>query len=129
MVNAFDADQLAMDADININVSSELSDLNGDCDAVLCDIDSFPREERRELLNRLIDVAASIPVAVHSYGLTEAEADELSQQGIPVFRRLDSESFMVMLLAMLPVSSASGMPSVMEQKPDLVPATTAAGQP
>ena len=63
-------------------------------DAVVYDLDSFPKAERAEVLTKLLNSLALYPVAVHSYSLTEGQVRRLRRNGIAVHRRLTEAVFL-----------------------------------
>jgi hypothetical protein len=67
---------------------------DGQCDAVVYDLDSLPRPEREEILAQLRQSLTLYPVAVHSYNLEEGQVDRLRQNGVAVYRRLGKAVFL-----------------------------------
>jgi hypothetical protein len=68
-------------------------------DAVLCDLDSLPSEERAGMLKALLGRSWMCPMAVHSYSLVRSEVKALRAQGVAVFRRLHEGVFANLLQA------------------------------
>jgi hypothetical protein len=68
-------------------------------DAVLYDWDYLPPEHRQELRERLRAGRGPGRVIVHGYNLGKKEVAAWRQQGIAVFRRLESKVFRALLRA------------------------------
>jgi plasmid stability protein len=68
---------------------------NGEYDAVVYDLDSWPQPERGEVLSRLANDTHHA-VAVHSYSLEDDQVEAFRGQGASVHRRLDAEIFKVL---------------------------------
>jgi hypothetical protein len=66
---------------------------DGQFDAVLCDLDSWPASLRAEVLSRLLAATPFLPVAVHSYGPEEEQTEALRSRGVTVFNQLGPEVF------------------------------------
>jgi hypothetical protein len=66
---------------------------DGEFDAVLYDLDSFPPRHRKELLSELLSTRPLHPVAVHSYQLEEDEQAALRRCGLLVCRHIDTAVF------------------------------------
>jgi hypothetical protein len=72
---------------------------DGEFDAVLYDWDYLPPEQRQELRERLHAGHGPGRVIVHGYNLSKKEVAAWRQQGIAVFRRLESKVFRALLRA------------------------------
>ena len=70
---------------------------DGEFDAVLYDWDYLPPEQRQELRERLHAGHGPGRVIVHGYNLGKKEVAAWRQQGITVFRRLESRVFRALL--------------------------------
>jgi hypothetical protein len=70
---------------------------DGEFDAVLYDWDYLPPEQRQELRERLRAGRGPGRVIVHGYNLGKKEVAAWRQQGITVFRRLESRVFRALL--------------------------------
>jgi hypothetical protein len=66
----------------------------GECAAVICDLDFWPREGQDRWLSELRTNRPSCRVAVFSYRMNERRAAALRRQGIAVFRGLGPELFL-----------------------------------
>jgi hypothetical protein len=62
--------------------------LDGEFDAVLCDWDHWPTDQRPKTLNGASATSVRRPVAVHSYGVEKHQARALRRMGILFFDRL-----------------------------------------
>ena len=67
---------------------------DGHFDAVMYDLDSFPAQERDEVLAQLLSSLPLYPVAVHSYNLDDGQVNRLRHNGIAVHRRLEKAVFL-----------------------------------
>jgi hypothetical protein len=72
--------------------------LNGQYDAVVYDLDSWPPLLGREVLEGLLSCPARYPVAVHSYNLEPEQVEKLSGNGVVVARRLEAQVFKALRL-------------------------------
>jgi hypothetical protein len=88
-------------------------------DAVLCDWDFWPAEQRRELLADLVNGPPPCPWAVHGHNVDEDALTVLRRRGVAVHGHLDPEVFPHLRLAVLrarpvtpPVRGSKGAPEV-----------------
>jgi hypothetical protein len=68
-------------------------------DAVFCDLDSFPAEERDAILIAMADDRKDQPFALHSYNLEDRQLRLLQRNGVLTGKRLGSELFGRLLAA------------------------------
>lgn len=61
---------------------------DGPFDAVLYNLDDLPRDRRSALVDELCRAKSGRPTAVHSYDLTEEQAQALDRHGVSASRRL-----------------------------------------
>ena len=64
---------------------------DGEFEAVLCDLDYWPGESGKAVLESLLANPHRRRVAVHSYHLTKEQARGLRDRGVGVFRTLELE--------------------------------------
>jgi hypothetical protein len=65
---------------------------DGEFDAVLYDWDSWPADQKKRVLTGLLAGPVLRPVALHSYGLEESQAEALRRNGVLIFDRLEPET-------------------------------------
>jgi hypothetical protein len=96
-VNQDLAERLAAKSRVGLDLVSPRDPApNGEYDAVVYDLDSWPQPQRAEVLSRLGNGRTLHAVAVHSYSLDEDQVEALRAQGVFVHRRLDAEVFEVL---------------------------------
>jgi hypothetical protein len=79
----------AAEHDVNLEVYARFDGIVGqDSDAVLCDLDSFPAEERKTNLATLAMGSKCKPIALHSYNLDDEQRRLLHHNGVLTARRL-----------------------------------------
>ena len=59
-------------------------------DAILCDLDHMLGDERAAFVDGLCLEPPGCPTAVHGYGVTDEQAEELRRHGVAVSQRLRS---------------------------------------
>jgi hypothetical protein len=93
-LNEDQALQLADECGINLcPLSPDAAPETGWFDAVLYDWDSLPPEQQHEIPLACLAGFSCCPVAVHGYTLDREERESLHQDGIAVFRRLETKVF------------------------------------
>jgi hypothetical protein len=66
---------------------------DGEYDGLLYDWDSWPAQQQQQFLAELAGGRPPHPVAVHSYNLTEEQAEALRGHGVAVHRSLEPVVF------------------------------------
>jgi hypothetical protein len=64
----------------------------GEHGGVLLDWDSLDQERREALLGHLLSHPGSARIGLHSYSLSEQDAEDLRRKGVAVLERLDPEA-------------------------------------
>jgi hypothetical protein len=78
-------------------------------DAVVCDWDFWPSQERRRFARELAP-GKRLRRALHSYNVDDGQAEHLRRQGVAVFSRLQREEFDLLRLSVL--LTRRGVPTV-----------------
>src|SRR5262249_34555289 len=99
-VNQDLAQTIADEHGVKLDVHARCDVIEGrDYDAVCCDLDSFPAEEREANLMALADGLKIQPIALHSYNLDHLHLRLLQRIGVLSAKSLRSELFGRLLAA------------------------------
>jgi hypothetical protein len=99
-VNQSHAEALAIKAGVQLDVRTFRDPAAlGSCEAVLYDLDFFPRDRRQALLADLRAGRYSAPVAVHSYHMSNRHVRALRRRGVIVVRHLRVKVFAALRVA------------------------------
>jgi hypothetical protein len=99
-VNQDLAQAIAAEHGVEIDMHARRDTIEGrKYDAVFCDLDSFPAEEREANIVALADDRTDQPFALHSYNLEDRHLRLLQRNGVLTGKRLGSELFSRLLAA------------------------------